>query len=54
MKTNMSGIYIYSGQWQKYLPAAIFLAVFLTAMPVAGYAQLLRRNEYGVGVTVSI
>jgi len=54
MKPKMSGIDIYSGQWQKYLPAAIFLAVFLTAMPVAGYAQLLRRNEYGVGVTVAI
>jgi TonB family protein len=44
----------YIVQWQKYLPPALFLAVFLIAVPVAGHAQLLRRNEYGVGVTVAI
>jgi len=39
---------------RKYLLSALFLTVILTTIPVAGHAQLLRKNEYGVGVTVAI
>jgi TonB family protein len=41
-------------QWHRYLAQTLFLVIVTTTMPVAGHAQLLRKNEYGVGVTVAI
>jgi len=54
MRTNLFTERSSIVRWRNYLPPALLLAAGLTAIPVAGHAQLLRKNEYGVGVTVAI